>query len=163
MKTLLILRHAKSAWDQPNLDDHDRPLNARGHRDAPRMGRLLAEVDLVPDVILTSTAERAKTTAVIAAQSSGYIGTPITKPELYLASVSDILAVLASVADDYDTVMIVAHNPGLADLVAHLTNKPESMPTAALAQVRLPIARWQDLEHSTEGTLVNLWRPKGLT
>ena len=74
MKLLLILRHAKSSWKDPDLDDHDRPLNKRGRRDAPRMGRLLRKEDLLPDLILSSTAVRARMTAEMVADASRYRG-----------------------------------------------------------------------------------------
>src|SRR5688500_2653227 len=99
MKTLLILRHAKSSWDDASLDDHERPLNARGRRDAPRMGDLLRDELLVPDLIITSDAVRAHTTALAVAEAAGYIGPIVVEPRLYHASPEDVLAVLATVAD----------------------------------------------------------------
>ncbi len=77
MKTLLVQRHAKSSWKDPGLDDHDRPLNKRGKKDGPRMGRLVREEDLIPDLILSSTAVRAKNTAKEVAEISGYSGRSI--------------------------------------------------------------------------------------
>lgn len=163
MKTLLVLRHAKSSWDDQNLDDHDRPLNARGERDAPRMGRLARKKRLSVELIISSDALRARLTAEAVADAIGYGGQILLDPRLYHASAADILAVLRSAVDDnVTTVMIVGHNPGLEDLVARLTGDPEGLPTAALAQIALPIERWPDLTASTRGTLVGLWRPKEL-
>ena len=85
MKTLLILRHAKSSWKFPDLSDHDRPLNRRGKQDAPRMGRLLKEKGLVPDLVISSTATRAKDTATAVAKHSGYKGRKINFESLYAA------------------------------------------------------------------------------
>ena len=83
MKTLLLLRHAKSSWKVPDLSDHDRPLNRRGKKDAPKMGRLLKEKELVPDLVIDSTARRAKDTASAVAKHSGYKGKKITLESLY--------------------------------------------------------------------------------
>ena len=163
MKTLLILRHAKSSWDNPALDDHERPLNARGERDAPRMGQLAREKGLRAELVISSDAVRARLTAEAMAQATGYNGQILLDPRLYHASAADILAVLRSAVDNnVATVMIVGHNPGLEDLVARLTGDPEGLPTAALAQIALPIDRWSDVTASTRGTLVGLWRPKEL-
>jgi phosphohistidine phosphatase len=163
MKTLLVLRHAKSSWDDQNLDDHDRPLNARGERDAPRMGRLARKKRLSVELIISSDALRARLTAEAVADAIGYGDQILLDPRLYHASAADILAVLRSAVDDnVTTVMIVGHNPGLEDLVARLTGDPEGLPTAALAQIALPIDRWSDVTASTRGTLVGLWRPKEL-
>ena len=139
MKTVLILRHAKSSWKHPDLDDHDRPLNRRGLRDAPRIGRLIAGADLVPDLIFSSSAVRARTTAEAVAAESGYTGPIEIKRELYLAEPSVYLELLAGLDDRFGRVMVVGHNPGMADLVEELTGTFDAFPTAALAHVRLPI------------------------
>ena len=163
MKTLLVLRHAKSSWDDSTLDDHERPLNARGERDAPRMGRLARKKRLSVELIISSDALRARLTAEAVADAIGYRGQILLDPRLYHASAAEILTVLQSVVDDIvATVMIVGHNPGLEDLVTRLTGEPEGLPTAALAQIALPIDRWRDFTASTRGTLVGLWRPKEL-
>jgi phosphohistidine phosphatase len=161
MKTLLVLRHAKSSWDDPSLDDHDRPLNARGRRDAPRMGALLRTEGLVPDLIISSDAVRARLTAEAVSAAAGHTGTIRVDGRLYLASPVEMLAVLRQVRAA-ETVLIVGHNPGLEELVARLTGEQAEMPTAALARIALPIARWRDLDGDTSGTLVRLWRPREL-
>ena len=161
MKTLLILRHAKSSWEQPGLDDHARPLNARGERDAPRMGRLVRAERLVPDLIISSDAARARATAEAMAEAARYPGTILLEPRLYHASTTEILDVLRTTIDeDVASVMIVGHNPGLEELVARLTGVLETFPTAALAQIRLPIDDWSAITTTTRGTLLGLWRPK---
>ena len=127
------------------------------------MGRLARKKRLSVELIISSDALRARLTAEAVADASGYRGQILLDPRLYHASAADILAVLRSaVEDNVTTVMIVGHNPGLEDLVAQLTGEPEGLPTAALAQVALPIDRWSDLTTSTRGTLVGLWRPKEL-
>jgi phosphohistidine phosphatase len=164
MKTLLVLRHAKSSWNDTSLDDHERPLNKRGRRDGPRMGELVREHRLTPDVIMSSDAVRARLTAEAVAQAARYAGEILLDRRLYIASSRDILAVLRTVREtNAGTVMIVGHNPGLEELVAQLTGEQQDLPTAALGQIGLPIDRWRDLKVSTRGTLLGLWRAKELT
>jgi phosphohistidine phosphatase len=163
LKTLLLLRHAKSSWANPALDDHQRPLNARGCRDAPRMGDLVRVRRLSPDVIISSDAVRARLTAEAVAETAGCAAKILLDPRLYHAGPDSIIAVLQTVPDARaETVMIVGHNPGLEGLIARLTGEHPDLPTAALAQIVLPIVRWRDLEVSTGGTLLALWRPKDL-
>jgi phosphohistidine phosphatase len=163
MKTLLVLRHAKSSWNDPALDDHERPLNKRGRRDAPRMGELVREYGLIPDVIISSDAVRARVTAEAVAEAARYAGEILLDPHLYLACPADIHSLLTTVRENAGTVMIVGHNPGLEKLVEQLTGERQDLPTAALAQIGLPIDQWLDLKLSTRGTLVGLWRPEELT
>lgn len=161
MKTLLILRHAKSSWDDSALDDHERPLNVRGEKDAPQMGRLARTEGLAPELILSSDAVRARQTAAEMADATG--GKILLDARLYHADADEILAVVRStVEENVATALIVGHNPGLEDLIAQLTGEHERMPTAALAQIALPIERWSDLDASIRGTLIGLWRPKEL-
>ena len=162
MKTLLILRHAKSSWKDTLLADHDRPLNKRGKRDAPRMGKLLQEQDLAPDRIISSTAKRARNTAKAVAKVCYCEDKVELTPEFYHAGPGAYLAVLQNVPDDNQRVMVVGHNPGMEGLVAHLTGRMETMPTAALAHVALPIERWTELDYEVQGELLDLWYPKGL-
>ena len=163
LKTLLVLRHAKSSWKDTGLEDHERPLNQRGQRDAPWMGRLIRERGLVPELIISSDAVRARLTAAAVAETAQYAGEIRLEPRLYGASVDEILGVLCTVEGmNAKTVMIVGHNPGLEEIVAQLTGEPHDFPTAALAQIRLPINRWPDLSDSTRGKLLGLWRPKEL-
>ena len=127
------------------------------------MGRLVRRKRLAVERIISSDALRARLTAEAIADATGSRGQLLLDARLYLASAADIVAVLRSaVEDNVATVMIVGHNPGLEELVARLTREPEGLPTAALAQIGLPIDRWRDLTTSTDGTLVGLWRPKEL-
>lgn len=162
MKTLLILRHAKSSWRDSELADHDRPLNKRGKQDAPRIGNLLRREDLVPDLIVSSSAKRAHKTAELVIEASGYEGELRLDDELYAADPEGILDALQSLADDYERVMVIGHNPGLEELLELLTGEWQRLPTAALAQVKLRLDSWQDLEEDTQGKLVNLWLPRQL-
>jgi phosphohistidine phosphatase len=130
MIRLALVRHAKSDWGDPSLDDHDRPLNDRGMRDAPRMARRLAETGLRPDVILSSTALRARTTAeAFAAELRIAVS---LEPELYGAPAGSLLAVAA--ATGAASVMVVAHDPGMSVLAGRLSDgRIEHMPTCAVA------------------------------
>lgn len=163
MKTLLILRHAKSSWNNARLSDHQRPLNQRGRQDAPRMGRLLRTEELVPDLIISSTAERALATAEAVALSSGYEAEIRSTRLLYHAEPEAYLDAVRQTDDARECVMVVGHNPGVSELLERLTGDQEQMPTAALAQILLPIKSWRELNEATEGQLVNLWRPRELT
>jgi phosphohistidine phosphatase len=160
MKTLLILRHAKSSWKHADLADHDRPLNKRGKCDAPQVGKLLREQELTPDLILSSTARRARATAELVAEESGYEGEIALSRDLYAAEPQAYIEALVRLPDSYARVMIVGHNPGLEELLEMLTDQNEPLPTAALAQVQLPIRRWSELSEETQGKLVGIWRPK---
>jgi phosphohistidine phosphatase len=160
MKTLLLLRHAKSSWHDDSIDDHDRPLNDRGRRDAPRMGALIAEKGLVPDRILTSTAVRARTTAAAVADACGFQDDLIEVGEMYLAPPVTLLECAARQSASITTMLLVAHNPGMATLVSAIAGESAEMPTAALAQVRVD-GEWADLAEAAL-TLVDVWRPKQL-
>lgn len=160
MKSLLIMRHAKSDWDNSQLSDHERPLNRRGRQDAPRMGKLLKDEDLVPDLIITSTAERALTTAELAALACDYEGELHTTRQFYHADPETYLEVLRGVDEKHERVMIVGHNPGMEALVEALTGQAQHFTTANIAHVQLPIAAWAHLHEDVTGRLLNLWRPK---
>ena len=162
MKRLLILRHAKSSWSDASLDDWQRPLNERGRRDAPRVGDLLRNRSLVPDVIITSDAVRARTTAQAVAEAAGYTRELVVEPSLYHATPDEVIAVLNSVPDQARSVMIVGHNPGLEGVVQQLTGEYHGLTTAALVQVAVPIARWSELDGTTAASVVDTWQPKDL-
>ena len=162
MKTILILRHAKSSWDDPTLSDYDRPLNKRGKRDAPRMGKHIQEQSLVPDRILTSSAKRARKTAKKVAKACGYTGKIKKTDSFYHAPPGVYYEKIQDLPNKYEIVMVVGHNPTMEQLVANLTGQTVTMPTAALAHVELPIEDWHTLDIYTKGKLLNLWTPKTL-
>src|SRR5687768_13703862 len=137
MKTLLLLRHAKSSWDEPGVSDFDRPLNDRGKRDAPKVGEVLRERGLKPDLVLSSTAKRARKTARKAIDASGFDCELQLVESFYLASPSAYITELQKVSDEKECVAVVGHNPGLAELLEALTKRREEVPTAALAQLEL--------------------------
>jgi len=162
MKTLLILRHAKSSWSHDALPDHDRPLNKRGERDAPRMGELLLDHGLVPDLIISSTATRARTTATIVAETCGFQHDIVFSDSLYLSGLPTYESMLRQISDNHQCVMVVGHNPEMEAMVEALTGRYQRMPTAALAQVTLEIESWSELESTGKYDLANIWRPREL-
>ncbi len=162
MKTLLLMRHAKSSWQDEGLADHDRPLNRRGQRDAPRMGQLLRHQQLLPDTIVCSTAQRAQTTARQVAEAAGYNGPVVLDERLYLATANEILHAVRRLAGAGQTVLVVGHNPGMEQLVSHFAGKTEPFPTAALAQLQLEVPAWSQVDAQTPGRLAKLWRPRDL-
>lgn len=162
LKTLLLLRHAKSSWKDTSLADYDRPLNERGLRDAPRMGALLGKQAPLPELILSSSARRAHDTTQLVVAASGYRGEIIFTRALYHAEPEDFIEVLHHVPDTYSCVMLVAHNPGLEMLLETLTGALEALPTGALAEIALPIPSWQALHEGVRGQLRGLWIPKKL-
>jgi len=161
-KLLLILRHAKSSWEFEELSDHDRPLNNRGRRDAPLMGRKLLKEQLVPQIIISSSAVRAHSTAKKVAKACGYEDEILIDPALYGSGYSDYLNVLINQEDKHDIIMLVGHNPISEQLVEVLTGEIVTMPTCAIACISLPITSWKQIIAKTKGQLLNLWRPKEL-
>ena len=126
------------------------------------MGELVREYGLMPDVVISSDAVRARLTSEAMAKAAHYGREILVDHRLYMAGSDDILSLLRRVRQDADTVMIVGHNPGLEELVEQLTGARQDLPAAALAQIVLPIDRWRDLTLSTRGTLMGHWRPKEL-
>ena len=165
-RELLILRHGKSSWQDMDLADHDRPLKKRGITAARKMGRYLAARGLRPQVIISSTAERARHTAVLACEEMGIAWQLIhLTPHLYHAPVQAFLDQLAQCSQDVMRLMMVGHNPGMEELIAYLcgqqTPEPEDgklLPTAALARIAMP-ADWHALDHGC-GNLLALIRPR---
>ncbi len=164
MRTLLLLRHAKSSWKNSGVSDHDRPLNKRGKRDAPRVGRLLRRKRLTPGVILSSTAKRAHRTAEEVARWGAFDAAVQLEQSLYLADPETVVDVVRRASTEAERVLVVGHNPGMEELVGRLTglSEPEPMPTAALAHIRLEIDHWKELRVTSDGRLIDLWRPSEL-
>jgi phosphohistidine phosphatase len=159
-RTVLLFRHAKSDRSDGSVPDHERPLTKRGWRDARRAGAYLAEADLLPDLVLCSTARRARDTLMRALGEWPDGALPVTyREDLYDADPDHLLAVLSALPGSVERVMVVGHNPGLEDLLAELVGQAETMPTAAVAVVPLAVADWPALE-SGQGRLARLWRPK---
>lgn len=163
MKQLLILRHAKSSWKDLMISDHARPLNKRGYRDAPRMGQELRSYDLCPNLIVSSTAKRAKTTATLVADEAGYEGEIILTRDFYHAPPETYIAYCQGLSDEIERVMVVGHNPGMEMLVSLLGKGiNEFMPTAALAIFDVDVTHWSDFSAETPSHLIHLLLPRNL-
>ncbi len=161
-KTLLLLRHAKSSWSDSSLDDHDRPLNRRGQAAAPRMGRLVKEHSLLPDLIIASSAVRAQATALAVIEAAGYDGALRSARSLYLAPASQYIELARDLDAAVQRVLMVGHNPGIETLLSELVGRRETMPTGALAALSLPIDDWLDFDLGTAASLIGFWRPREL-
>ncbi len=163
MKTLLLMRHAKSSFKDGDLPDFERPLSKRGEKDAPRMGKLLKEKDLVPDLILSSTAQRASQTAELVAEKCKYEREIVFVQDFYLGEPEAYMNTLRDLDDDKaETVLIIGHNPGLESLLQLLTDKVESLPTSAIAHLELPIRTWKALTTDIIAHLKHLWLPRDI-
>lgn len=156
------MRHAKSSWDDPNLEDQDRPLNKRGEKDAPRMGELLRKENLSPQAILSSPARRARDTAKAVAKAAKFNDEIMLVPSFYDATPEAFWKGLVGLPDGVERVLLVGHNPFLEELVFTLTGEIVSLPTAAVARVELPLRHWRNFEPGLAGKLVKVWRPKEL-
>ncbi len=151
MKTLLLLRHAKSSWGDSAARDFDRPLAPRGIADAPRVGHALQQRVPLPDLILSSPALRATQTIEAVVKASGLLVRPQFDNNIYGASSAELLEIVRRIPDTSLCAMLVGHNPGFADLVSRLTDTSHDMPTAALACVEFQIKSWADVEHGEDG------------
>jgi phosphohistidine phosphatase len=160
MRTLFLLRHAKSSWDNTNLPDFERPLNSRGRTAAQTIARVLREKNINPDAIVSSPAVRAKETIEIIIQSAQLPGALRFDQRIYEAPVGRLLEVVSEIDDEAKTALLVGHNPGFEQLVSVLTGQSESMPTAALAKITFDISAWTDV--NAGGTLDWVVRPKEL-
>jgi len=170
MKTVFLLRHAKSSWDQPTLPDPARPLSSRGRKAAPRVGAYMARNDLIPDRVLCSTARRAVETWDLVSE---YLEDPIQveiREDLYHASPGSLLAILQGLPDTEDSVLFVGHNPTFEDLALALAGagRGESLaelgrkyPTGALAVFDFPVGAWSEVREG-EGYLREFIRPRTL-
>ncbi|MEQ1645660.1 MAG: histidine phosphatase family protein [Pyrinomonadaceae bacterium] len=159
MKTLLILRHAKSSWDDASMSDFERPLNGRGLRAAPFIGELMRRRELVPETILSSPAMRARTTAELVQQAGAFDAEIAFVDDIYEASPGSLRQAVAEINDAFTTALLVGHNPGIEGFIRYLTGKLEPMPTAALAVVELEVDRWSEVDEGS-GELNAVIRPR---
>ena len=160
MKTLLLMRHAKSSWKQKDLPDMERPLNHRGEKDAPKMGHLLKKKDMCPDLILSSPATRARLTAEAVAKECHYKKAIQFEDQLYMAEATQIVEVINRLPYDLGTVLLVGHNPGLEYTQQLLARKIVALPTASIAYVEVPLDHWAELKEDTRCKLEKSWSPK---
>jgi len=161
MKTLLVMRHGKSSWDDPSQSDYDRPLKNRGRRAAALIGAEIPRRGLTPDLVISSGAKRARKTAAIVAKTAGYTGAIELTDRLYFNGVDGYLDSLAEVADGVERVLVVGHNPHVEGVTARLTGENVSFPTAALAVIELDTESWATVRE-TSGRLVSVTLPREL-
>lgn len=168
MRRLILFRHAKSAYPS-GTDDHDRPLDERGRRDAPAMGAYLAREALLPDLVLVSSAARTQETFSLAGPALGVVETR-SEPRIYEAPAERLLGVVRETRDTVRTLMLVGHNPGMEDLAAALVGfgdryafarLQQKFPTAGVAVIDLDAERWTDVVPK-QGRLDRFVTPKGL-
>ncbi|MGD8968206.1 MAG: histidine phosphatase family protein [Anaerolineae bacterium] len=147
MKTLMLVRHAKSSWKERGLPDHERPLNKRGRRDAPMMGERLAQRGVEVDLIVSSSATRAVATAEAMAEALDYAWDEIVVDErLYEAYAEETLEVIEEQDEWVDHLMLIGHNPGLTVLVNYLSSHYlENVPTCGVVELRYDIERWAEV------------------
>ena len=160
MKTIILLRHAKSSWDNANLADHERPLNKRGNKDAPKVGAILSE-QFQPDLVLCSTSRRTIETYHHVKKSLNEHRFE-ERRSLFHASAGDIVDAIKSCDDKYDTVVIIAHNPGITDAFYRLCNvRIDNVPTAGVGVIRFKTDSFSKIELYS-GKLAFFTYPKGL-
>lgn len=161
MKTLYLIRHAKSSWKDPELKDFDRPLNKRGLKNAPYMGNILKEDNIIPDLIISSPALRALNTAQIIAEVIGYNESRIvTNKRLYEADIDDFINVITPISDEVKTLFIVSHNPGITLFNNWVGDKRiDNIPTCGIVRLELSIKYWKDINFDC-GKLIAFDYPK---
>lgn len=159
MKKLYLVRHAKSDWSNPSLDDFDRPLNLRGKKNAPFMGKILKKKKIKPDLIISSPAYRARETARKIAKKIRYLDEIMYNEHLYEASLKEILEIVTFIEDEYDEVFIVGHNPGLNTLAFYLVDFNENIPTSGILEIEFDSQTWREISKKN-AKLVSFEYPK---
>ena len=164
MKTLLLLRHAKSSWNDNTLVDQKRPLNQRGKKDAPIMGKYLKNKKLTPDLIISSTAKRAKDTSKLVAEHCGYNKDIEESKLLYGTTSRDYLTTIAGISDKHHRVLLIGHNPILEEVLEIVTGEQIIMKTCSLAHISLSINSWSEVKDdtNTKSKLVDVVKVKKL-
>lgn len=161
MKTLYLMRHAKSSWENAGITDFDRPLNDRGIRAAEFMGSIASERDILPDIIICSTAERARQTNELFCEAVGFDGVTATEGRIYEATAGRLIEIISVLDDRYHSAMLIGHNPGMESVIYYLTGAVEPMPTAAIAVIELNNKKWADIDAGLN-RLVCVLRPRQL-
>ncbi len=161
MKKLYLVRHAKSSWKYPETPDHDRPLNKRGKRDAPFMGELLFKKGEEPEVLITSSAQRAFATARTFARELNYPPNKIIKErEIYEADTNDLLMIIGKIDNQFESAMLFGHNPGFTLLNNLLTDTHiDNIPTCSIVIIELDIKDWNDVSYDC-GKVIAFEYPK---
>lgn len=169
MKTLYLLRHAKSDWGDSSLKDFDRPLNDRGWKAAKAMGELMRERELVPDVVLVSPAVRTRETLARAQEGFGGSFDAVEERAIYLAETETLIGLIRGAPAKVARLLVIGHNPGMHELALSLTNGPAALrdevahkyPTAALAEISFDVEDWPDVSPGS-GRLRSFVKPRDL-
>jgi phosphohistidine phosphatase len=168
VKTVFLMRHAKSSWDDPQLADQDRPLTSRGRKAAARMGEYMRDADLRPSIVLCTSALRVRQTLELLRPALPEKTTVKVEPRLYSAGSKELLTRIRRLSPAATSVLVVGHNPAMQDLVLGLASKSPKLnairnkfPTAALAVLDAPIDEWRQLVPG-QASLVHFVTPKGL-
>lgn len=161
MRTLYLVRHAKSSWDFPALDDMNRPLNKRGKHDAPKMGRLLKEKGEQPDLLISSPAKRAFSTAKRIAKELGYPAKDIIKDKrLYMADVENFFSVISKAGKKVNKLMLFSHNYGITYFANYISGSNiDNIPTCGVVRIDLDLDSWKNIE-TQKGKLIYFEYPK---
>ncbi|MBC8332329.1 MAG: histidine phosphatase family protein [Anaerolineae bacterium] len=162
MKSLFLMRHAKSSWKYADLTDHQRPLNKRGKQDALRVGQFINDEGLAPEVILCSTAHRTRQTVHYLLENCFFDGEIIYRDALYEADIQAYFEQLILLGDEINSAMFVGHNPEISQFLAEICQAYEHFTTAAIAQVCFDVSSWKQLAHDLNGELINFWIPRAL-
>jgi len=162
MKRLLLLRHAKSSWADENLDDHDRPLNNRGRRDAPRIGRVAAQLSVGPQRIVCSTAARCRETLERSGLLDDAPSEAVYDERVYHAAPRELHRLVAEFPDECGCVLLIGHNPGMEEFISGIIGEFVRMPTAALAYLDFDVDHWSQLGQAAIHDW-QVWRPKELS
>lgn len=159
-KTLLLMRHGKSSWKEKGLADEKRPLKKRGVESATMIGRTLKVNELVPELILSSPAKRARSTAEVVARESHFPEKVELVDSFYMGEPEDYIQKLRSLSPEINRVLVVGHNPGLEALLQLLDNHINAMPTGSLAIVKLNLPSWDAMTMETDGNIIAFWDPE---
>lgn len=160
MKTLLLMRHGKSSWKDKDLSDKKRPLKKRGIFESEYIGNKLLENELVPQLILSSTAVRAQQTAEHLVKACNFKNKVKYLDKYYMAEPKTYLEELEGLSDDVERVLIIGHNPGLEALLQIMDGKIETLPTGSMAYLSLDLDKWSNISIDTAGDLVGFWHPE---
>ncbi len=160
MLELMLMRHAKSDWSRGPTKDFDRPLNSRGIRNAPGMGRYIAQHAFEPDLVCCSTANRARQTADLVLPAYDTPPKIVYSNELYLATVPDLRRIIGGMDNAFQKIMVIGHNPGLSGMASHLSGEHFELPTAAVVRLTHDGDDWSGAVGVKSWRPVSFWRPR---
>ena len=162
LRSIILFRHGKSDWNANYESDHSRPVSRRGTKAAKKMGRYLSNINQIPDLIISSTALRARHTAEIAINAGKWSSKLVLEKKIYESSVETLISIISKQSDEYNSICLVGHEPTFSSFIERCNNSTWSrFPTASMAQIDFNINSWYDIDLKF-GSLVWLIRPKEL-